>query len=161
MKRYWLTKTWQKRIFGTIFAATVINAFVGCRWQTVRADMSRASILWFSMSFLRDSLIKWSPIYIKKIILVLPIDRATQNCLLLLPALLITAAKSKHKEMGTLKAIRNGKNQCRYINCHRDSYHYCKTYLVEGKFLIFVDLNLFPNVLTITSLKLIIDFKNQ
>jgi len=44
-------------------------------------------------------------------------------------------------EIASLRTIEKGKLWCRYPNCH--SYYYCTTYSVDGKFMLFVILNLF------------------
>ena len=36
VERYWFTKHWWLRIFQTVFAVTIVNAYLGFRWESIR-----------------------------------------------------------------------------------------------------------------------------
>jgi hypothetical protein len=47
MERFWLCKNWYLRIFQTIFAVTIVNAYLGYRWECITAGTNEDQIINF------------------------------------------------------------------------------------------------------------------
>ena len=139
MERYWLTKVWWKRIYGTVYAVYVVNAYVGCRWESIREGTSTsedfiifeefAERLSYQMIFnvyLEDNdgvTTRSSRLESSSTAPSTPHNPVSQS----------SAAQPKRHEIETLKSIGKGKKRCKYPNCHQDAYYYCKTCSIDGK----------------------------
>jgi hypothetical protein len=47
MERFWMTKHWYLRIFQTVFAVTVVNSYLGFRWESIRSGVAEDTIIGF------------------------------------------------------------------------------------------------------------------